>query len=320
MCSCPAHDDRNPVVCDPRPRRAVYLPLLRRLQLSADIMSALQKQGLLPDGVSIGADDVNGATAKAAASDIKVDGAQASRSERRRRRKTARTSRPKSCRGGNQGARRREGKEARRGEGPVQRPLAGARRQVGACTRRSTLIAIAGALPTSRPPRLGFALPRAACMSARIRAVRGSTSSFLCWSSPARTRDWRALWRAVRVPRLWRARLCASRQERAKEDLGWQQPERRRRSYRRAGGRRIPPRRRRLDNRQDRDGRDRAARLERLRNVWPYVLRAARQRQSCFCSWPRTTRTERTPKRWPSSARNFSSAGSRLASPNRRQA
>ena len=73
MCSCPAHDDQTPSFAIRDGDTGLLCHCFAGCSY-ADIMAALQKQGLLPEGVSIGADDINGATVKAE-SDIKVDGA-----------------------------------------------------------------------------------------------------------------------------------------------------------------------------------------------------------------------------------------------------
>ena len=73
MCSCPAHDDQTPSFAIRDSDTGLLCHCFAGCGY-ADIMAALQKQGLLPEGLSIGADDINGATVKAE-SDIKVDGA-----------------------------------------------------------------------------------------------------------------------------------------------------------------------------------------------------------------------------------------------------
>jgi uncharacterized protein (DUF927 family) len=73
-CPCPSHDDQTPSFAI-RDREGGLLCHCFAGCDYASIMTALRKRGLLPDGVSIAADDINGATAEAAASDIKIDGA-----------------------------------------------------------------------------------------------------------------------------------------------------------------------------------------------------------------------------------------------------
>jgi hypothetical protein len=73
MCTCPAHADENPSFAI-RDNDAGLLVHCFAGCAYGDIMAALQKRGLLPDGVTIGADDINGAKVEAE-SDIKFDGA-----------------------------------------------------------------------------------------------------------------------------------------------------------------------------------------------------------------------------------------------------
>jgi Domain of unknown function (DUF927) len=73
LCCCPAHDDQTPSLSIRQSDLGLLVFCFAGCAYGA-IIAALQKHKLLPEGVSIGADDVNGATAKAAASDIKIDG------------------------------------------------------------------------------------------------------------------------------------------------------------------------------------------------------------------------------------------------------
>ena len=155
----------------------------------ADIMAALQKQGLLPEGVSIGADDINGATVEAA-SDIKIDGARRQAPEAvmaAEENDEAEEAAEDPAEAATKA--RAEGRQRSSPRGEPSLAASGRRSTPSQpCTRRSTPIATGAALRASRRRRHGFALPRAACMPAKIRTASGSISSFPCCSSPARTR------------------------------------------------------------------------------------------------------------------------------------
>jgi len=72
LCCCPAHDDEHPSLSIRESDSGLLLHCFAGCDYSA-VVAALQKRGLLPEGVSIDADDINGATAKTAASEIKID-------------------------------------------------------------------------------------------------------------------------------------------------------------------------------------------------------------------------------------------------------
>jgi hypothetical protein len=73
MCACPAHDDETPSFAIRDTATGILTHCFAGCT-HASIIAALQKRGLLPDGVTIAADDINGAKIEAE-SDIKVDGA-----------------------------------------------------------------------------------------------------------------------------------------------------------------------------------------------------------------------------------------------------